>query len=109
MRITKRLEKMIEEHDIDEGEIILAVMLDPDSKEEEMETAIYDFLIALPDYDPAYEYKTHLFIQANLIDDDDEDDSENEDDEDDEVTSDDEVDFLMSQRELEEDWNNDNE
>lgn len=80
MKLSKRLEALIEEHDIDEGEILLKVMLDPDSKEADMEGAIYDFMTALPDYDPAQEYKVHIFIQNNLLDDDDEDDSVDDED-----------------------------
>ena len=96
MRLSKKLLAMIEEHDIDEGEILQAVMLDPDSTDDDMESAIYDFLVQLPDYDPTYEYKTHEFIQLNLLDDDDEDEEEDEYDDDDEEDDFDEV----TQREM---------
>lgn len=97
MRLSKRLLTLIQESDTDEGELLLKVMLDPDSDRDEMEGAIYDFITELPDYDSINEAKTQLYIQNNLLEDDEEDDSDLDEPEDEDD------DLVRVQRELEED------
>lgn len=96
MKLSSRLLKMIDDADIDEGELLLKVMLDPDSTTPEMEEAIFDFLMAAPDYEPPSEYIVYVFIENHLLEDD-EDDFTIDEGDDDELNIDDDPEATMSE------------
>ena len=84
MKLSNRLQMMIEEHDIDEGEAITTVMLDPDSNLEDMREVIFTFLSAITEDNSPGDLVLYLFTDNNLLedDDDDDDDFDQDDDED---------------------------
>ncbi len=79
MKLTQRLIDLIEEQDIDEGDVLNAIVLDPEATRAEIESAVRDFLMAIPEYSDMEEWKINRYIDVNLLTDDEEDLSVDED------------------------------
>lgn len=69
MKLTQRLYDLIEEQDNDEGDVLIAIMLDSESTREEIEVVILDFMLTVPGYsdDPDEIWKIRRYIDANLL------------------------------------------
>lgn len=73
MKLTQRLMDLIEEQDIDEGDVLNAIVLDVEATRVEIEAAIRDFLMAIPEYSDMEDWKITRYVDVNLLADDEED------------------------------------
>ena len=104
MKITQRLQTLIEEQDCDEGDAITAILLEPDVTREEVVELLFEFMMITPGFsdDPAEHWRIQRYIDANLLAND-EDDLSADSDEVMAVINDDETDDADEEDDLDDD------
>lgn len=75
MKLTQRLTDLIEEQDNDEGDALIAIMLDAEATQVEIEAVLFDFMLTVPGFseDNGEAWKIRRYIDANILADDEED------------------------------------
>lgn len=75
MKLTQRLTDLIEEQDNDEGDALIAIMLDAEATQAEIEAVLFDFMLTVPGFteDNGEAWKIRRYIDANILADDEED------------------------------------
>lgn len=75
MKLSKKFIELIEKEDNEQGDILLAMMDEPDNTREDITAVATAFLMASSDYDGNV-LELNKFVVLNLLDDDEEDEDE---------------------------------
>lgn len=75
MKLSKKFIELIEKEDNELGDILLAMMDEPDNTREDITATATEFLMASSDYDGNV-LELNKFVVLNILDDDEEDDEE---------------------------------
>ena len=79
MKLSKKFIELIEKEDNELGDILLAMMDEPDNTREDITATATEFLMASSDYDGNV-LELNKFVVLNILDDDEEDEDEVDDD-----------------------------
>lgn len=79
MKLTKRLLDLIEDRDVDEGDTVHTVLLDPDSTIDEVRDSVIEFMTVIAE-DNINEHAMLAYVDQNILEDNDEDPSDVDDD-----------------------------
>lgn len=79
MKLSKKFIELIEKEDNELGDILIAMMDEPDNTREDITATATEFLMASSDYDGNV-LELNKFVVLNILDDDEEDEDEVDDD-----------------------------
>lgn len=86
MKLSKKFLEFIENENNEQGDILLAMIDEPENTREDISAVAFEFIVNSSEYDGNV-LELHRYLAENILDDDDEDEDDDTDTSDDELTT----------------------